>query len=352
MFYIHQTSCISPQQTFRDVDINKLQEAVDKKLLAIEPSYEGIPPGVLRRMGKAVRIGVGAAMPLLQNNPKPDGIIIGTANGGKEDCVKFLNQIVDYKEGLLTPINFVQSTPNAVAAQIALLTNNHGYNISHLHLGLAFEFAMIDADMMLSENPLNSYLLGAADDISIYNYNFEDKMGWYKKEAFTNHAMYETNPIAIGSSGSMAGEGAAMFLVNANETGAAAKVVAVDTLHNEDEWVMKEKLQDFIKKNLPAGEKIDLLLTGENGDNRLQKYYSACESLMTDDVTIARFKHMCGEYPTATAMALWLSCHILQHQHIPAHMIKSDAAKPGYKNVLIYNNYKEVQHSFILVSGR
>jgi len=148
MFYIHQTCCISPQQTFRDVDLNKLFEQADGKMLAIEPSYEGIPPGQLRRMGKAVRMGTGAAMPIVKNNPKPDGIIIGTANGGKEDCVKFLNQIIEYDEGLLTPINFVQSTPNAIAAQIGLLTKNHGYNITHLHLGLAFEFAIIDADMM------------------------------------------------------------------------------------------------------------------------------------------------------------------------------------------------------------
>jgi hypothetical protein len=303
-------------------------------------------------MGKAVRMGVGAAMPLLQNNARPDGIILGTANGGKEDCVKFLNQIIEYKEGLLTPINFVQSTPNAVAAQIALLTNNHGYNISHLHLGLAFEFAMIDADMMLSENPLSSYLLGASDDISIYNYNFEDKMGWYAKEDADNRTLYETDPASAGSPGSIPGEGASMFLVNGNQAGATAKVMAVDTLHNEDELVMKEKLRDFIERYLPAGQKPDLLLTGENGDNRLQKYYSACESVLANDVTIARFKHMSGENPTATAMGLWLCCHILQTQHIPGHMMKRDAAKAGYKTVLIYNNYKKIQHSFILVSGK
>ena len=161
MFYIHQTSCISPQQTFIDADINKLHEPFEKKLNAIEPSYNAIPPGILRRMGKVVRMGVGAAMPLLQKEIKPDGIIMATANGGKDDCVKFLYQIIEYDEGLLTPMNFVQGTPNAVAAQIGLLTKNHGYNITHLHVGLAFEYALIDADMMLIENPLNNYLLGS-----------------------------------------------------------------------------------------------------------------------------------------------------------------------------------------------
>ena len=346
MFYIHQTSCISPQQTFSDVDINNLHEPVDKKLYAIEPAYDAIPPGILRRMGKAVRMGVGAAMPLLQNNIDPTGIIIGTANGGKEDCVKFLNQIIEYDEGLLTPMNFVQGTPNAVAAQIGLLTKNHGYNITHLHLGLAFEFAMMDADMMLSEDPLKSYLLGAVDDIATYNYYFEDKAGWYKEEDISNKALYEKN-----SPGSIAGEAAAMFLVNGNKNNSIAKVLAVDTLHCEDETLMKEKLLQFIEKHLPAGEKINLLLTGENGDNRLLKYYTSCESLMEKDVVIARFKHICGEYPTATALGLWLACKILQQQSIPDHMIKIQQPCKAYQNILIYNTYKGIQHSFMLLSS-
>jgi hypothetical protein len=345
MFYIHQTSCISPQHTSGNVDWNALFEPVDKKLHAVEPAYEGIPPGVLRRMGKAVRMGVGAALPLLHNNKVPDGIIIATTNCGKEDSTKFLNQIVEYNEGMLTPLNFVQSTPNAIAAQIGLLTKNHGYNITHLQSGLAFEFAMIDADMMLNENPLGSYLLGAADDISTSNYYTEEKAGWYKKDDISNKILYETN-----SAGSIAGEAATIFLVNANEAGSIAKVHAVDTLHHEDESVVREKIQGFIKNYLPPGEKIDLLLTGENGDNRLLKYYSSCESVVSDDVTVARFKHMSGEYPTATAMGLWLCCELLSKQTIPVHMLKRKGSKREYKNTLIYNNYKGIQHSFILVS--
>jgi hypothetical protein len=346
MFYIHQTSCISPQQTFKNADINILIEPVENKLFSIEPSYDAIPPGILRRMGKVVRMGVGAAMPLLQDEHKPSGIIIGTANGGKEDCVKFLYQIIEYDEGLLTPMNFVQGTPNAVAAQIGLLTKNHGYNITHLHLGLAFEFAMIDADMMLQENQSNSYLLGAVDDISTYNYYFEDKAGWYKKESIANNALYETK-----TAGSIAGEAAVMFVVNNIEKGSVAKLLAVDTLHNEDESVMKERIQLFINTHLPYGEKIDLLLTGENGDSRLSKYYSTCESLVNETVSIARFKHMSGEFPTATAMGLWLCCNLLQKQLIPKHMMKRKLEEKKIKNVLIYNNYKGIQHSFMLVSG-
>ena len=345
MFYIHQSSCISPQQTFPFVELNILHEPADKQLKAIEPAYEAIPPGVLRRMGKAVRMGVGAALPLLQNNRVPDGIIMGTANGGKEDCVKFLNQIIEYEEGMLTPINFVQSTPNAVAAQVGLLTKNHGYNITHLHLGLAFEYALIDADMFLSEMPSNNYLVGAVDDISTYNYYFEDKGGWYKEAVVSGKEFYETD-----SPGSIAGEAAVMFRVDGDKNNAVAAVQAIDTFHSRNDAAVEEKLKQFISTCLPAGEKINLFLSGENGDNRLSKYFNAAERIAGEDITVARFKHMSGEYPTASAMGLWLVCNILQQQSIPVHMIKKQGSSPHYKNVLIYNTYKGIQHSFMLVS--
>ena len=343
MFYIHSTSCISPQHTFRNIDIETVVQPTGKQFHALEPAYEEIPPGVLRRMGKAVRMGVGAAMPLLVN--PVDGIIIGTSNGGKDDCLKFLQQIIQYNEGLLTPINFVQSTPNAIAAQIGLLTNNQGYNITHLHLGLSFEYAMIDADMMLAENSNNTYLLGAVDDNSTSNYILEDKGGWYKTEDIPGSELYEAD-----TPGSIGGEAAAMFIVNAVNTGALVSVKAIDTLHSLDEAVVKEKLQQFINTHLPAGEKIDVLLSGENGDNRLQKYFSAGESI-AGDITIARFKHLCGEYATSTAMALWLACRIIAQQSIPAHMIKRQGSPDTIKNVLIYNNCKGLQHGFVLVGS-
>jgi hypothetical protein len=71
---------------------------------------------------------------------------------------------------------------------------------------------------------------------------------------------------------------------------------------------------------------------------------------MPEGCTIARFKHMTGDFTTATGPALWLACQVLQQQHIPAHMLKTGPSN-GYKHILLYNNYKGYQHSFILVSA-
>jgi hypothetical protein len=340
MLYIHQPYCISPQQTFQNINIEVLNEAVDKKLLAIEPAYEGIPPGILRRMGKAIRIGVGAAMPIIKNNGPLNGIIIGTANGGMGDCIMFLNQIVQYEEGLLAPGNFVQSTSNAIAAQLGLLSHNTSYNITHVHRGLAFENAVIDAMMQLEACPANNYLLGGVEEVSSYNYNIQNLTGAYKKEDISNSKLYETD-----SPGSIAGEGAAMFLVNNKKENSVARLEGIRILHTEDEQMVKDQLQEFI-----SGKNIDLLISGENGDNRSLHFYTTCESLLADDTSVARFKHMCGEYPTAAAVGLWCACQVLQTQDIPEHMFKKRTAKTTYQNILLYNNFKGVQHSFILIS--
>ena len=345
LFYIHQCYCISAQQTFLNADIEKLIDPVEKKQKAIEPTYDGIPPGTLRRMGKAVRIGIGAAMPIIKQTPAINGIIIGTSNGGMEDCIKFLNQIIQYDEGLLAPGNFVQSTVNAVAAQIGLFSHNKSYNITHVHRGLSFENSVIDAAMQLAENNDHHYLLGAVDEISDYNYNIDLLGHWYKQEDVNATQLFE-----VDSPGCVAGEGAAMFLVNNDKLNAVAKINNIATIHSEDEALIKDQLKKFIAAHLPAGEKIDLLLSGENGDNRFLKYYRSCETVMDNVVCVARFEHMTGEFTTASGPAVWLACHILKEQTIPKHMLKKNTGVTQFRNILIYNNYKGYQHSFILVA--
>jgi hypothetical protein len=343
MLYIHHTSCVSPQQTFPAPAPDILHESSENKLKVIEPSYGEIPVKALRRMGKAVRISVGAALPLLKQAGELSGIIIGTANGGMEDCIRFMNQIIQYDEDMLAPGNFVQSTPNGIAAQIGLSQGNRGYNITHVHRGHAFEQALTDAWMRLREFPQDRYLLGATDEISSYNYNVDFLDGWYKKETVSNTRLYESD-----SPASIAGEGAAMFLVSAAPEQAIAAVTALHTFHSREPAAVKAHIQRFVTTHLGENGP-DLLISGENGDNRLTSYYLEAETLLPPATGLLRFKHMCGEYPTASSYALWLACHLLQNGALPAHAVKRAPAATPLKQILIYNNYKGEQHSLMLV---
>jgi len=342
MLYIHQTSCISPQQTFGDIDIEYLHESVNNQMQIIEPAYKNIPSGVLRRMSRNVKIGLAAALPLLEQT-KVEGIIIGTANGGMEESIKFLNQIVEYNEGLLTPGDFVLSTANAVASQISLMTANKSYNTTHVHRGFSFENALLDAAMLIKENPDQNILVGGVDIISHYNYNIDTLAGCYKNEPISSANLYNTN-----TKGTIAGEGAAMFIVNGLAENAIAKIEAVEMCFTKDISVVKQQLDLFIKKYVQEGESY-LLLSGEDGDIRSLEYYTACESLM-NNAAIARFKHLTGDYASVSAIALWIACYMLQNRILPKHMIKYEEPIKPFRKILVYNTYRRSQHSFFIVS--
>jgi Beta-ketoacyl synthase, N-terminal domain len=314
MLYIHHASCICPQQ-----GLDSPVAPVNNQLKAIEPRYEGISGNVLRRMSKSVKMGVGAALPLLKY--VPDGILVGTGYGGMEDSIRFLNQIIRYDEGILTPGTFVQSTANAIASQLGLLHHNRGYNITFVNRGLSFESALLDAAMLVREHPGRNWLVGGVDEISDHHYRFECAEGWYKD-------------------GVIAGEGAAFFLVNDRPDGAVAKINKIVLPAGEEEEVLRSALTGILD-----GQNPDLLLSGENGDSRAFKWYGIAESLMGPDTGILRFKHLCGEYPSASAFALWLACNL--PATLPEHLvIRAPAGTPHH--ILFYNNYQFTQHSLIL----
>ena len=353
MLYIHQTSCISPQEGLdspkegpdpRKERLDSPKGPVNNLLKAVEPRYEGIPGNVLRRMSKSVRMGTGAALPLLKH--APDGILIGTGYGGMEDSIRFLNQIIEYDEGILTPGTFVQSTANAIASQLGLLSHNRGYNITYVNRGLAFESALLDAAMLVREHPGKSWLVGGVDEISAHNFRFEYAEGWYKKEDLTGKDLYGSD-----TPGTIAGEGAAVFLLNDRREGAIAQIRKIVLPGGENEKALRSALTGLLEGKSP-----DLLLSGENGDSRALNWYRIAESMMGPDTGIARFKHLCGEYPTASAFALWLACNLpaglmgdpLARGHPPGHLFKRPPRRAP-RHILIYNNYKFIQHSLILL---
>jgi hypothetical protein len=206
-----------------------------------------------------------------------------------------------------------------MASQLSMMDQNKSYNLTHVHRGLAFEMALLDVSLLSLEDVSAFYLLAGLDELSPSNYVLDEMEGWYPP-------------------GTIAGEGAAAFLVSGQAQNALAAVRAVATLHSSDVEMVKEQLRNFLTAHLPAGEGITCLASGENGDPRLNDYYKACMNLVGSETTVVRFKNFCGEYPTASAFALWLACQQLQE-------------KDGDANYLIYNTYKGRQHSFILLTG-
>ena len=333
---------ISPQLTHNlEFEKGDFQVHSTGKILAIEPNYlEFIPAGQLRRMGKAVRMGIGAGWPLLQRNPSLNGIIIGTANGGLEDCVKFLNQIVEYEEGVLTPTNFVQSTPNALAGQLALLSKNTGYNSTHVNGSLAFENALLDAQMYFENTQESQQLLvGAVEEISEYNYNIDLLAGRYKTEIISNEELIQST-----TTGSICGEGSTMFVLSKSPEDSQAEIVDVMQCTFPSEQELTISIESFLAENKLTSLDIDLVLLGNNGDVSLDFWYNHVVAKLFPTNATSTFKQYCGDYRTASAFGVYLATQILSGE-----MKHSNSSKSYPETVLVYNHFDGIRHGFILV---
>ena len=345
--YIKDLLAVSPQPTYdQSFFENKTINHSGNQFKSIEPDYKSlIPAGLLRRMGKATRMGVGAGLPLLQRNSGVDGIIVGTANGGLDNCMRFLNQIEQYEEGSLTPTDFVQSTPNSVAGLLSVMTGNTGYNNTHVHKGLAFENALLDAKLLFERNEAASLLVGNVEEISEWNYNIEYLEGQFKEESVDSNSLLNST-----SKGTVCGEGSAMFILEPAPVNAHSVIKDVDQLCFPAENDVIEKIKQLLDRNNLIPTDIRALVLGMNGDIRTDFWYQHICSKLFPQQGIFTFKNLTGEYPTASAFATWLSSYILQGAHIPSAAIYK-ATSSHIENILIYNQYKGAQHGFILMSN-
>jgi len=343
--FIIDHCCISPQKSFNDILSNHpIKQCIEKKYLAVEPSYKNlIPNNLLRRMEKDMRIGVGAGMSLIQNHPNLGGVILGTATAGLSGGMNFLKQIMDYKEKTLSPTNFIQSTPNAIAGTIARMSQNKNYNNTYTGEGTAFETVLLDA-ITLVENESRPILIGSVDTLSNYNYNIQKLAGCYKEESVVNSDILKTN-----TKGHVPGEGAAMFIVSKNKEKAKCKIIDVNQFFCRNQKNINEKSIHFINKNNFNPNDIDTLILGFNGDVRYDSWYNNLMKAYPRS-NIYTYKNIVGEYPSSSSFATWMASSILEGKKMPTETIYRNNNNIA-KNILIYNNYLGEQHSLILITG-
>jgi 3-oxoacyl-(acyl-carrier-protein) synthase len=350
--YIRSSACISPQNTFGNESfLSGVVEYNGTRLKAIEPDYkEFVDPKSLRRMSHIIKMGVAAALDCLKkgNTEMPGAIITGTAYGCLEDTVTFLTRIIQQDEEMLPPTAFIQSTHNTVGAQIALMLKCHQYNNTFVHKGISFESALLDGIMLLKENEADNILVGGTDEMTDASFTVLSRLGLYKRWPILNLDLF-----AAKSKGTIGGEGAAFFLLTgkASENN-LAELTAIKTIYKptslED---IEKRVVLFLAENSLKMQDIDLVITGKSGDRRHDEIYEQLNLSLFFASTVANYKHLCGEYPTSVAFALWLASNIIKNRTVPEAVIERSTEKTAPKTILIYNHYQQIYHSLMLLSA-
>ncbi len=348
--YINGIGAVTPQGLCtRGALLPGVFEYHEKMLQIQKPDYKKyMEAKSLRRMSKIVRMGVYAAFDAMNDAgiEQPGAILTGTGMGCQKDTEKFLNGMIDNNETFGNPTAFMQSTHNTVGARIALMLKNQNENFTYVHRTFSFESALLDSMLMLADGKQN-LLLGGIDEITEESRLIKTHIHHYKSGPVNNLQLFNDH-----QPGALPGEGAAFFVLSKskNEKSYAAVQDVKNFFRPESMDEVVEKLNTFLAKNNLTAGSIDLLLMGYNGDKKFDSTYQNLEDLLFSHTATARFKHLSGEYDTASAFAMALAAKIISGEPVPEIIMKKGKARQKPRKVLIYNQFRNINHSFLLLT--
>ena len=347
--YINSISSISPQRTFDNSEF--LDEVIlydDQVVFAVEPVYKNyIPPAAARRMAKGIKMGVSASKMAMQEAglDQVDAIITGTGMGCVRDSEKFLTGIINDNEQFLTPTAFIQSTHNTVGGQIALELQCKGYNFTYVHASNSFESALLDAKLQLELDEAQHILIGGVDELAEHTTALNKIILHIKDEKIGSTELLNSK-----TKGTVYGEGATFFvLTNKAKASNYAEVLSLRMFNTLSEAEVSETALTFLKENKLNVEDIDAVILGNNGDVEFDGYYNALASTIFSNTQQICYKHLIGEFNTASPFGVWLASKILKTQTLPEVLKWNNTEPSSFKCLLLYNQYRGENHSFTLL---
>jgi 3-oxoacyl-(acyl-carrier-protein) synthase len=349
--YVNSVGVISAQKTFDNSSfLEDLEIYTDNVINVIDPNYKDyIPPAAARRMAKGIKIGVVASKIALKEADleNVDAIITGTGMGCVRDSEKFVRGIIDNNEQFLTPTSFIQSTHNTVGGQIALELGCKGYNFTYVHASVSFESTLLDAKLQLELDEANNILVGGVDELGDHTVAIHKIINHVKREAVNTLKLLHSN-----SPGAVFSEGAGFFVLsNEKKPSSYAQLKAVRTLNTLDIDDLNKETIAFLDENDLKVEDIDLIVLGNNGDKDFDSFYKILMNDLFKNTQQAYFKHLCGEFNTASSFGFWLASKIIKTQTIPDVVKLNTIRTQNIKHVLLYNQYRGENHSFTLLKS-
>ena len=346
--YIAAASSISPQDTFNKTALPESLIEYQGKLKNVLPDFTKYYKSIqLRRTNNYIKAGVACGLETLElaGIEKPDAIISATSLGSVSETEKLLNQMLDTNEGLLSPTPFIQSTHNIIGAQIAEKIQCNGYNVLYAHHTTSFENALLDAVLQLKENQLQSVLVGGFDELTEENYRLKQHVSIYKNESCSNFDLLQTK-----TQGSIAGEGTAYFLVtNQQPASTSTQLRWLNSLNKATVQDSCKWLSDQLQLSGLNVEDIDLVISGKNGDSSGDDFYTEVMKNTFPSLPTAYYKHLCGEYDTASAFALWTANSLLTSGICPSYVLEN-ASPSKLENIIIYHQHQGRDQSVMVLS--
>ncbi len=182
----------------------------------------------LRRIDHFSRMALLGAFQALEDAGQPDldrsrlGVVIGSGYGALSTTFSFLDSVIADGDTCASPTAFSNSVHNAAAAHISMQLKTTGPSLTISQFDQSMVSGLISAQQWLDEGRVDAVLLGVVDE-------YCNVLGYCWERYFGRSADKSMQPLNFDRVSSIAGEGAAFFLLQpAKET--AAKYATIENV--------------------------------------------------------------------------------------------------------------------------
>ena len=208
-----------------------------------------------------------------------------------------------------------------------------------------FESALLDAHLQLSMDEASNILVGGVDELADHTTKIHKLINHVKPAAVSSMNLLESD-----TDGAVFSEGANFFVLSKDvKVGAYAELLSVETLNSLAIDGLNKVVCDLLEDYGLKVEDIDLLIQGNNGDRVYDSYYHHLSSGLFKNTPQVYYKHLCGEFNTASSFGFWLAAKILKLQNVPDVVRFNHQKESKLETILLYNQYRGKNHSFVLL---
>jgi 3-oxoacyl-(acyl-carrier-protein) synthase len=306
---------------------------------SVDPDYrQYFPPNTVRRLGKILKRALLVSRRVMEETgvAHPDAIVTGTGLGCIENTEIFLNALVREGEEFLKPTHFMQSTHNTISSLVAIDARCHGYNTTYAHKGISFECALSDAFVQLKSGRIRTALVGAHDEMTPNYFVLLKRIGYLPPE------------------GGFGGETSVALLLGGQwRENALCRLRGITFSYRPRKDGLRQSLESLLQEAQCRPEDVDAVMIGVSGQEANDRVYSENCPLLFSDRPLLRYKHLFGESYTAPGLGVYAAAACLRRQYIPAHLFvePKNGERHGARHILLYNQFENKNHSFILLSA-
>lgn len=265
-------------------------------------------------------------------NPERVAVAIGTGFGCLEDAGAFVLNLFENQERMPMPARFIHSVHNAAAGQLAIDLHAGGLNGTFAHRDISFELALWQAAHSLDAEQSDLVLAGAADQHDPFVLSAGRAWKWWSENTPAIKPFVDGSPPHCRP---LPGEGAMLAALTRAEGPDAglARVTAVSLGRRslpfdpdaEARWIMGA---------LETAGRPDMILCGADGlqrhDNEFLAIARALGRIFGGQIPIAAYKHLCGDYYSASSFGFAAAVGICSGALAPTCLAWPPGREPGH----------------------